>query len=358
MAGARRKAAGPGGHPFVAALAAAPVAVAIAVAVMATVHNPSYDIPPGRLLSCDQNYPPPYPGHEEEVRAIVARGGEPGSISGLDEYVEYFLDNSRETPDLALRSVGYAMKRAADGGGDNRAAATGPRDSYSASPPPREPWDDKMLMMKAVTVINRYEAPPGPCVWEHEYIAWGGSLLDLEYDEGRRCYLAGNETEPASCGLPDEATAGAYTISCFAKEPAPYELADEETKALVKRAGPAPSGSVVEYAAYLSPNRFSMTGPAPSGSVLEYVVQNTRLGLAQEPNIAAAIALNHTRGDAYRAVKMLNKEIAPKGEGCVKESFWAGWGNRLTDLRYSEEHRCYLAPPEVRAKPLGTPCFP
>ena len=333
-----------------AALAAAPVAVALAVAAMAAMSA-------GGPLSCIQNYPPPYPGHEEEVRAIVARGGEPGTIGDMHEYIEYFLDNSRETPDLALRSIGYAVKRASDASEDRR-VLTGLRESYTASPPPREPWDDKALMMKAVTVINRYEAPPGPCVWEHEYIAWGGSLLDLEYDEGRRCYLAGNGTEPASCGLPDWVTAGAYAISCFTKEPAPYELADEETRALVQRAGPAPNGSVLEYAAYLSPERFSMTGPAPNGSVLEYVAQNTRLGLAQQPNIAVAFALNHTGGDAYRAVKMLNKEILPRGDGCVIESYWVGWGNRLTDLGYSDEHRCYLAPPEVRAKPPGAPCYP
>lgn len=116
-------------------------------------------------------------------------------------------------------------------------------------------------------------------MWEREYIAGGGSLLDLEYDESRKCYLAGNGTEPASCGLPGWVTAGAYTISCFAKEPAPYELADEETRALIQRAGPAPNGSVPEYAVHLSPERFSMTGPAPNGSVLEYVAQNTRVDL-------------------------------------------------------------------------------
>ena len=356
----RRGAGRPDSRLVAAALAAAPAAVALAVAVMAAADDPARDMPPGRSLQCIQNYPPPYPGHEEEVRAIVARGGEPGSIHDVDEYVEYFLANSRETPDLALRSVATAVKRASDGGEDKREAVTGPRESYRASPPLREPWDDKTVMMKAVTVINRYEAPPGPCVWEHEYIAWGGSLLDLEYDEGLKCYLAGNGTGPASCGLPDEVTAGAYAISCFEKEPAPYELADEETRALVQRAGPAPNGSVLEYAAYLSPDRFSMAGPAPNGSVLEYVVQNTRLGIARDgsPNIAAAFALNHTGGDAYRAVKMLNRELAPVGEGCVRESFWVGWGNKLTDLRYSEEHMCYLAPPEVWAKPLDAPCFP
>ena len=360
----RRRGAGrPDRRLIAAALAAAPVAVALAVAVVAAADDPARDMPPGRMLLCIQNYPPPYPGHEEEVRAIAARGGEPGVIRGVDEYVEYFFANSRETPDLALRSAATAVKRAAGGGEDKREAVTGPRDSYRASPPLREPWDDKTLMMKAVTVINRYEAPAGPCVWEHEYIAWGGSLLDLEYDEGLKCYLAGNGTGPASCGLPDWATAGAYAISCFEKEPAPYELADEETRALVQRAGPAPNGSVLEYAAYLSPDRFSMTGPAPNGSVLEYVVQNTRMEISRDgtPNIIVAFALNHTGGDAYRAVKMLNLIWKPAGDdatGCVIEFFWVGWGNKLTDLKYSEEARCYLAPPEVRAKPLNTPCFP
>ena len=321
------------------ALASAPVAVLLAVAVMTTMHNPAYDIPPGMLLSCYHNWPPPYPGHEDEVRAIAARGGEPGPgplRDEGDEYVEYFIANSRQGPNLIPRAI-------------QSAASSVP--GYSG---------DAESLMKTVAAINWYNAPAGPCVWEHEYIAGGGSLLDLEYDEGRECYLAGNGTEPASCGLPERVTAGAYSISCFAKEPAPYELADEETRALIQRAGPAPNGSVLEYAVYLSPDRFSMTGPAPNGSVLEYVVQNTRVDLAGpgSPNIAVAFALNHTGGDAYRAVKMLNREWVPTGEGCVMESFWVGWGNRLTDLRYSDEHRCYLAPPEVRAKPLDTPCFP
>ena len=330
---------GGGNRAIALALASAPVAVLLAVAVMTTMHNPAYDIPQGRLLSCYHNWPPPYPGHEDEVRAIAARGGEPGPgplRHEGDEYVDYFTTNSRLGPNLVHRAVLSAAGsvHGYTGGGES--------------------------LMKTVAVINWYVAPAGPCVWEHEYIAGGGNLLDLEYDEGRKCYLAGNGTEPSSCGLPDWVTAGAYTISCFAKEPAPYELADEETRALIQRAGPAPNGSVLEYAVYLSPERFSMTGPAPNGSVLEYVAQNTRADLAgpRSPNIAVAFALNHTGGDAYRAVKMLNREWSPMGEGCVNEFFWVGWGNKLTDLRYSDEHRCYLAPPEVRAKPLNTPCFP
>ena len=337
----RRAAArtGGGNRAIALALASAPVAVLLAVAVMTTMHNPAYDIPPGRLLSCYHNLPPPYPGHEDEVRAIVARGGEPGPgplRNEGGEYVDYFTTNSRLGPNLAHRAIQYAASSVP--------GYTGDRES----------------LMKTVAAINWYEAPAGPCVWEHEYVAGGGSLLDLEYDESRKCYLAGNGTEPASCGLPDWVTAGAYAISCFAKEPAPYELADEETRALIQRAGPAPNGSVLEYAVHLSPERFSMTGPAPNGSVLEYVAQNTRVDLAGpgSPNFAVALALNHTGGDAYRAVKMINRGWLPTGEGCVMESFWVGWGNRLTDLRYSDEHRCYLAPPEVRAKPLDTPCFP
>lgn len=63
-----------GSRTIALALASTPVAVLLAVAVMTTMHNPAYDIPPGRLLSCYHNLPPPYPGHEDEVRAIVARG--------------------------------------------------------------------------------------------------------------------------------------------------------------------------------------------------------------------------------------------------------------------------------------------
>ena len=330
------------GRLLAVALAAAPTAVLLAVALMTTLHNPTYDIPPGRLLSCYHNYPPPYPGHEEEIRAIAARGAEPGPIRDVDEYIDYFQKNSRLGPNMHLRTI-------------TQAASSVP--GYTG---------DSASLMKTVAAINWYEAPPGPCVWEHEYVAWGGSLLDLEYDEDLECYLAGNGTGPASCGLPDWATAGAYAISCFEKEPAPYELADEETRALIERAGPAPNGSVLDYAAYLSPSRFSMAGPAPNGSVLEYVVQNTRVEISHDgtPNIFVALALDHTGGDAYRAVKMLNREWLPLADpfgdaaGCVMESFWVGWGNKLTDLRYSEEARCYLAPPEVRAKPLDTPCFP
>lgn len=82
---------GEAGRRMAAALAAAPVAVALAVAAMAAMQA-------GGPRSCIQNYPPPYPGHEEEVRAIVATGGEPGQIGSLDEYIKYFLDNSREGP--------------------------------------------------------------------------------------------------------------------------------------------------------------------------------------------------------------------------------------------------------------------
>ena len=199
----RRMAAptGGGNRVIALALASAPVAVLLAVAVMATMHNPAYDIPPGRLLSCYHNWPPPYPGHEDEVRAIVARGGEPGPgplRNEGDEYVDYFIANSRQGPNLIPRTI---------------QSAAGSVPGYTG---------DGESLMKTVTVLNWYNAPAGPCVWEHEYVAGGGSLLDLEYDENRECYLAGNGTEPASCGLPDWVTAGAYTISCFAKEPAPY----------------------------------------------------------------------------------------------------------------------------------------
>lgn len=315
-AAAAAGAGGGGGNRRIALmLAAAPVAVLLAVAAMTAMHNPAYDIPEGRLLSCYHNGPPPYPGHEDEVRAIVARGGEPGPINGTDEYVDYFTSNSRLTPNLSLRAIIYHAKTVPGYTGDSES------------------------LMKTVTSINRYEAPPGQCVWEHEYIAWGGSLLDLEYDRENKCYLSGNRTEVPAL---DAATIamfrlGSYPAENSTWEPAPYELADEETRALIQRAGPAPSGT----------------------SAIEYVAQNTRGEVIRSASSVSffADALHYTGGDAYRAVKKLNRHWLP-GEGCVIEAFWVGWGNSLTDLRYSEESRCYLAPAEVRAKPLDTPCFP
>lgn len=172
-------------------------------------------------------------------------------------------------------------------------------------------------------------------MWEYEYIAWGGSLLDLEYDREHKCYLSGNRTEVPALDAPTIAMfrRGSYPAENSTWEPAPYELADEETRALIQRAGPAPSGT----------------------SAVEYVAQNTR---GEATRSASADALHYAGGDAYRAVKMLNRDWMPQGEGCVMESFWVGWGNNLTDLRYSEESRCYLAPTEVLDKPLDTPCFP
>lgn len=46
----------------------------LAIAAMTTIHDPVYDTREGQILSCYHNGPPPYPGHEEEIRAIVARG--------------------------------------------------------------------------------------------------------------------------------------------------------------------------------------------------------------------------------------------------------------------------------------------
>lgn len=77
MRGRRRGGGAPDSRLVAAALAAAPVAVALTVAVMAAMHDPARDMPPGRSLQCIQNYPPPYPGHEEEVRAIAARAASP-----------------------------------------------------------------------------------------------------------------------------------------------------------------------------------------------------------------------------------------------------------------------------------------
>lgn len=333
-------------------LASAPVAVLLAIAAMTTVRDPVYDTREGQILSCYHNGPPRYPGHEEEIRAIVAREGEPepNLRYGTDEYARYFTSNSRLLPNLVHRTL-----------------------PIHASDAPGY----KMSMMETVVTINWYEAPPGHCVWEHEYIAGGGSLLDLEYDEDYKCYISGNRTKVPALNYTLIAMfrTGSYPAENSTWVPAPYELADEETRALIQRAGPAPNGT----------------------SALEYVAQNTRgeiraiqyaaytrgqIGLPVIPVTTLAETLYYTGGDAYRAVKMLNRvwpvmhwvgadavrsggtvedlniDWPVKGEGCVMESYWVGWGNKLTDLGYSEESRCYLAPPEVRAKPFGTPCFP
>ena len=320
-------------------LASVPVAVLLAIAAMTTVHDPVYDTREGQILSCYHNGPPPYPGHEEEIRAIVARGGEPepNLRHGTNEYAGYFTSNSRLLPNLVHRAL----------------------PAYASDAP-----EYKMSMMRTVAATNWYEAPPGHCVWEHEYIAGGGSLLDLEYDEDYKCYISGNRTKVPALNYTLIAMfrTGSYPAENSTWVPAPYELADEETRALIQRAGPAPNGT----------------------SALEYVAQNTRGEIVHSitPVTILAEALYYTGGDAYRAVKMLNRhwpvmhwvgadvvrsgaavedlniDWPVKGEGCVMESYWVGWGSNLTDLEYSEESRCYLAPPEVRAKPYGTPCFP
>ncbi len=132
--------------------------------------------------------------------------------------------------------------------------------------------DGEAAAMATVTVVNWLAAPPGPCVWEHEYIAWGGRLGDLEYDRDLKCYLAAGP-------------AGA---------PAPYELADEETRAPIERAGTAPGGD----------------------GAYEYVARNTRAEmLAGDPHARIAHALGDADENAYRAVKALNRMWWAGGTG-------------------------------------------
>ena len=292
------------------------------------------------------------------MRAIAARGGEPGPISTSAEHVEYLRNNSR------VAGTAYLM-----------------RDVAFPGPPVPGGLGRAESMMAMVAIINWQSAPPGRCVWEHEYVAWGGNLTELEYDEDLKCYLA-------------DGPAGG---------PAPYELADGETRALVERAGPAPDGTGA-FGCY-SPHPDSphlCVEPAPNGTAaFEYVMRNTRPEAYYEwradrleaepggpsygrpdpyPEIfygpdgfipsthvdrprvlygaesAVAEALYHTGGDAYRAVKMLNRDYPLLNEGCVREGGWVVRGNSLSGLEYSSKDRCYLAPAAAPALPPGDPC--
>ena len=290
-------AAGHIGRRGAAALAAAPVAVLIAVAVAAAAapHGPAYGpahIHSTASLACLNGWFPLHPGYAEEIRAIVARGDEPGPLTrSTGEYVGYVANTSRAGPDPSARAI----------------------NQFSAMVP--KGMDDETAAMATVTVVNWFAAPPGPCVWEHEYIAWGGRLDDLEYDRDLKCHLA-------------DGPAGA---------PAPYELADEETRALIGRAGAAPGGD----------------------GAYEYVARNTRAEmLAWDPHARIADALDDADGNAYRATKALNKMWWAEGDGCVRESSWVAGGGDLSGLEYSEEHRCYLAPAEVLSRQPGAICSP
>ena len=285
-----RAAAGHIGRRGAAALAAAPVAVLIAVAVAAAAPQGQADIQTASL-ACLNGWIPLHPGYEEEIRAIAARGDGPGPLTrGTNEFVAYVASTSRAGPDPSARYINLMLKNVPRG------------------------MDDETAAMSTVTVINWLAAPPGPCVWEHEYIAWGGRLDDLEYDGDLKCYLA-------------DGPAGA---------PAPYELADEETRALIERAGTAPGGD----------------------GAYEYVARNTRAEmLAWDPHARIAYALDGADGNAYRAIKALNRMWWAEVDGCVREDSWVAGGGDLSGLEYSEEHRCYLAPAEVLSRQPGTTCF-
>ena len=347
-------AARPGGRRRLraaAAAAAASAAIVLAIAAASAAHDPAHDPmrgPSQGALFCIGAQPPPYRGYEEEIRAIVARGGHPGPIATSAEHVEYLYNNSRVSgTSYLLRDVGFPGPKVPENLGGAEA------------------------MMAMVAIINWQSAPPGQCVWEHEYVAWGGNLTELEYDKDLGCYLA-------------DGPAG---------EPAPYELADEETRALVERAGPAPDGAGAFGCYSPHPNSPHLcVEPAPNGTAaFEYVMRNTRpevfydwLGLSAggdpypeifygpdgfipsthvpRPRVlygaefAVAEALHHTGGDAYRAVKMLNRDYHPMNEECVWEGGWAVRGYPLSDLEYSHDDRCYLAPARLGALPPGDPC--
>lgn len=344
-----------------AAAAAAPAAIVIAIAVASAGPDPApyseRGLSPG-TLGCINSYPLPHHGYEEEIRAIAARGGAPGPIYTSAEHREYLYVNSRDPRSYLFHDVGFP------------------------GPPVPKGLDGATAMMAMVTIINLGSAPPSQCVWEHEYIAWGGNLTELDYDGSLKCYLA------------DDPAGG----------PAPYELADAETRALIERAGPAPGGAGA-FGCY-SPHPASphlCVEPAPNGTAaFDYVMRNTRpevyygwlgdrLELAPDglnyasgrdpypemfygpdgfipsthvprPRVlygaefAVAEALHHTDGDAYRAVKMLNREFPVMNPECVREANWAARGIPLSNLTYSEEHRCYLAPARAPDLPLGDPC--
>ena len=117
--------------------------------------------------------------------------------------------------------------------------------------------DGETAAIATVTVVNWLAAPPGPCVWEHEYIAWGGRLGDLEHDRDLKCHLA-------------DGPAGA---------PAPYELADEETRALIERAGAAPGGDgAYEYARGTRGQRCSRGIRMPASRMRSATRTKTRTG--------------------------------------------------------------------------------
>ena len=268
-------AAAPSGRRAAVLLVAAPVASLLAVTAMAAAHDMQMQ---RDVVPCSYSYVPLHQGYEEEIRALVSRVGWPVWREGHEHpsgwLHEYIKDNSRYKSHLG---VIYAMSGPGGRTGSEVRAAV------------------------AVVYINQFNAPPGGCVWEHEYIARGGSLADLEYDPGPKCYLADGD----------------------AGSPAPYELADEQTRLLVERKGPAPGGAGAH----------------------EYVRQNTRVDMIVA-NHAYVIEreLDRAGGNAYRAIKALNMNYEPQAMGCLREQAWINSGKGLSGLEYSEEARCYMAP--------------
>ncbi len=257
-------------------LLAAPAAAMLAVAAMASAHDASTepDIPP-----CSFGYVPPHQGYREEIRALVSREGWPvwrDVYAHPDEWLYGYVENNSRAK--SRLGVIYAMSGPGERTGEGMRAAV------------------------TVVVENQFAAPPGGCVWEHEYIAWGGNLSELEYDRGRKCYLADGRFG----------------------SPAPYELADEQTRLLVERAGPAP--------------------PDEAGA-LEYVRQNTRVDMAIKNHMTVIEReMDRTGWNAYRAIKVLNVNYHPQATGCLMEQAWINSGRSLSGLDYSEEARCYVAP--------------
>ena len=96
--------------------------------------------------------------------------------------------------------------------------------------------------------------------------------------------------------------------------------------------------------------------PGEDGA-LEYVARNTHVEmLVVDPHARIADALDDADGNAYRAIKALNRMWWAEGDGCVREYSWTAGGGNLSGLEYSEEHRCYLAPAEVLTRQPDTIC--
>ena len=124
--------------------------IAVAVAAAAAPHGPAYGpahIHQTASLTCLNGWIPLHSGYAEDIHAIAARGDGPGPLTrGTGEYVAYIASTSWAGPDPSARY--------------NPMSKNVPRS-----------MDGETAAMATVTVVNWLAAPPGPCVWEHEYIA-------------------------------------------------------------------------------------------------------------------------------------------------------------------------------------------